>query len=63
MSGCIRLRPRDRKALRGECRRRTKDRDKSTRSAEVFINLAMIQLMVNRLEKATEAAFRDRAAA
>jgi hypothetical protein len=29
----------------------------------VFINLAMIQLMVNRLEKATEAAFRDRAAA
>ena len=34
----------------GRCRRLTKDREKSVRSSEAMIRLAMIQLMLNRLE-------------
>src|ERR1700680_1942210 len=34
----------------GRCRRLSKDREKSVRSAETFIKLAMIQLMLHRLE-------------
>jgi transposase len=34
----------------GRCRRLSKDREKSVRSSEAFIRLAMIQLMLNRLE-------------
>ncbi|MCE9565778.1 MAG: IS5 family transposase [Planctomycetes bacterium] len=42
----------------GRCRRLTKDREKSVMSSEAFVKLAMIQLMINRLEpKDTEAAF------
>jgi len=33
----------------GRCRRLSKDREKSVRSSESFIKLAMIQLMLNRL--------------
>jgi len=45
----------------GKCRRLTKDRERSVRSSEAFIKLAMIQLMLNRLSpKATEAEFRYR---
>jgi putative transposase len=33
----------------GKCRRLSKDREKSTRSAEAMIRVAMIQLMLNRL--------------
>jgi putative transposase len=48
----------------GDCRRLSKDREKSTLSAESFIKLAMIHLMVNRLEpKGTDAEFRYRPAA
>jgi putative transposase len=48
----------------GKCRRLSKDREKSVLSAEAFIKLAMIHLMLNRLEpKATDAEFRYRAAA
>jgi putative transposase len=42
----------------GRCRRLTKDREKTVRSAEAVIKLAMIHLMLNRLEpKGTEADF------
>src|SRR5262249_55349234 len=48
----------------GQCRRLSKDRERSVLSAEAFIKLAMIQLMLNRLEpKDTDAAFHYRPAA
>jgi len=34
----------------GRCRRLTKDREKTVRSSEAFVKLAMIQLMLNRLQ-------------
>ena len=34
----------------GRCRRLSKDREKSTLSSESFVKLAMIQLMLHRLE-------------
>ena len=37
-------------AWSGRCRRLSKDREKSVLSSESFIKLAMIQLMLNRLE-------------
>ena len=48
----------------GKCRRLSKDREKSVRSSEAFVKLAMIHLMLNRLDpKETDAAFQYRAAA
>lgn len=48
----------------GKCRRLSKDREKSIRSSEAFVKLAMIHLMLNRLEpKNTEAEFQYRPAA
>ena len=48
----------------GRCRRLTKDREKSVRSSEAFVKLAMIQLMLNRLRpKGTDAEFHYRQAA
>src|SRR5271166_4718734 len=48
----------------GRCRRLSKDRERSVRSAEAFIKLAMIQLMLNRLQrKDTDAEFHYRPAA
>jgi putative transposase len=48
----------------GRCRRLSKDRERSTLSSEAFVKLAMIHLMLNRLEpKATDAEFHYRAAA
>jgi transposase len=48
----------------GKCRRLSKDREKSVPSSEAFVKLAMIHLMLNRLEpKDTEAAFQYRRAA
>jgi putative transposase len=42
----------------GRCRRLSKDREKSTLSSEAFVKLAMIHLMLNRLQpKDTEAEF------
>jgi putative transposase len=47
----------------GRCRRLSKDREKSTRSSESFIKLAMIQLMLHRLRPSgTDAEFRYRKA-
>src|SRR3954469_9730754 len=47
----------------GQCRRLSKDREKSVRSSEAFVKLAMIHLMLNRLEpKETDAGFRYRTA-
>ena len=48
----------------GKCRRLSKDRERSVLSAEAFIKLAMIHLMLNRLQpKKTDAEFHYRAAA
>jgi transposase len=48
----------------GRCRRLTRDREKTVRSSEAFIKLAMIHLMVNRLEpKHADAEFGYRMAA
>jgi transposase len=48
----------------GRCRRLTKDREKSVRSSEAWIKLAMIHLMLNRLHrKCGEPEFQYRAAA
>jgi transposase len=45
----------------GQCRRLSKDREKSVRSAEAFIKLALIHLMLNRLQPThTLAEFRYR---
>jgi len=48
----------------GRCRRLSKDRERSALSSEAFVKLAMIHLMLNRLEpKGTDAEFHYRAAA
>ena len=48
----------------GTCRRLTKDREKTVRSSEAFIKLAMIHLMINRLEpKGSDAEFQYHTAA
>jgi putative transposase len=48
----------------GKCRRLSKDRERSVRSSEAFVKLAMIHLMLNRLEpKNTDAEFHYRPAA
>ena len=48
----------------GRCRRLSKDREKTALSAEAFVKLAMVHLMLNRLApKAIDAAFHYRAAA
>jgi putative transposase len=48
----------------GKCRRLSKDREKSVRSSEAFVKLAMIHLMLNRLEpKETDAEFKYHPAA
>jgi putative transposase len=47
----------------GTCRRLTKDREKSVTSSEAFVKLAMIHLMLNRLEpKGVDAEFEYRQA-
>ena len=48
----------------GRCRRLSKDREKSVKSSEAFVKLAMIHLMLNRLEpKERDAEFKYRPAA
>ena len=48
----------------GQCRRLSKDREKSVLSSESFVKLAMIHLMLNRLEpKGTDPEFHYRPAA
>jgi putative transposase len=47
----------------GRCRRLTADRERTVRSSEAFVRLAMVHLMLNRLRpKGTEPEFRYRAA-
>src|SRR5213082_2340051 len=47
----------------GKCRRLSKDREKSVLSSEAFVKLAMVHLMLNRLEpKETDAEFQYRTA-
>jgi transposase len=48
----------------GKCRRLSKDREKSVRSSEAFVRLAMIHMMLNRLEpKGADADFHYQTAA
>jgi len=48
----------------GKCRRLSKDRERSVLSSEAFVKLAMIHLMLNRLEpKESDAEFHYRSAA
>lgn len=48
----------------GKCRRLSKDREKSVRSSEAFVKLAMIHRMLNRVQpKDTDAEFHYRQAA
>ena len=48
----------------GRCRRLSKDREKSVLSSEAFVKLAMIHLMLNRLEpKGSDSEFQYRNAA
>jgi transposase len=48
----------------GRCRRLSEDREKSVLSSEAFVKLAMIHLMLNRLEPTeTDAEFHYRKAA
>ena len=48
----------------GQCRRLSKDREKTVRSSEAFVKLAMIHLMLNRLEpKCIDAEFQYHTAA
>jgi putative transposase len=48
----------------GRCRRLSKDRERSVLSSEAFVRLAMIHLMLNRLEpKEADAEFHYRSAA
>jgi putative transposase len=48
----------------GKCRRLSKDREKTVRSSEAFVKLAMIHLMLNRLQpKEGEADFQYRSVA
>ncbi len=48
----------------GKCRRLTKDREKTVRSSEAYVKLAMISLMLNRLKpKGADATFQYRPAA
>jgi putative transposase len=45
----------------GKCRRLSKDRERSVRSSEAFVKLAMIHLMLNRLQpKGNQAKFHYR---
>jgi putative transposase len=47
----------------GRCRRLSKDRERSVRSSEAFVRLAMIQLMLHRLHPSDDPAFCHRKAA
>ncbi len=48
----------------GRCRRLSKDREKSVRSSEAFVKLAMIHMILNRLvPRGTNAEFHYRTAA
>ena len=44
----------------GRCRRLSKDRERSVRSSEAFVKLAMIQLMLHRLHPTNDPAFHYR---
>jgi putative transposase len=44
----------------GRCRRLSKDRERSVRSSESFVKLAMIQVMLHRLHPSNDPAFRYR---